>query len=115
MSAAHTALPEHWVPLDLLGCNASFGRAARAYAEDYARAALALAASPPLAAPAVPLTYGQIDAMAGKEGDFDIRSRCWSFNGDPEWHYNLTNFVRAIERAHGIGLAPTPAKQGEGA
>lgn len=35
---ALTTLPEHWVPIGLLGANASFQRAARDYAEQYARA-----------------------------------------------------------------------------
>jgi hypothetical protein len=53
----------------------------------------------------VPLTEEQIHEMALKEGDYDSRSCCWSFNGDPDCRYNLTNLVRAIERAHRIGEA----------
>ena len=40
-TVALTVLPEHWVPIGLLGANASFQRAAREYAEEYARAILA--------------------------------------------------------------------------
>jgi hypothetical protein len=68
------------------------------------RAGYVIAAAPvnPSPTPA-PLTDEQIDAMAHKEGDYDERTCCWSFNGDTQCRYNLTNFARAIERAHGIG------------
>jgi len=62
-------------------------------------------------AEAQPLTDEQIEDMARTEGDYDMHNDCWAFNGDPQCRYNLTNFARAIERAHGIGAASKGARK----
>lgn len=42
------------------------------------------------------LTDEQIHELALKEGDYDERTCCWSFNGDSDCRYNIFNFARAV-------------------
>ena len=67
-------LPEHWFPLGFMGTNASFQRAAREYAEEYASAALAQAQS------CVPAGYVLISVDALKAwGKFDLVNESCSY------------------------------------
>ena len=55
-----------------------------------------------------PLSRSQIDDFANQEGDYDERHACYSLNGDPDFRYNIYNFVRKIEAAHGIAATQEP-------
>lgn len=76
---------EHWMTTGLLGANASFQRAAREYAEEYAAMAVAR----------TPLTDEQIEAI--------WKAHVLPGFGDRQKFYSPVVYARAIEAAHGIG------------